>query len=154
SAGVPVTVHWGNVEELASIIAAGPSQVEHAGYKPIPQTTVAEIARAAIAVDPTLSVLSASIDSPAEFASGPLENVRRLHAAGAIITAGTDAPLGNLPFGDSLHRELELLVKAGLSPMEAIQAATSRPARLMKRGDEIGTIQEGKRADLIAVSGD
>jgi len=153
-AGVPVTVHWGNVEELPSIIAARPSQIEHAGYRPIPGQVIAQIARAGIAVDPTLSILSASIGSADEFSTGPLDNVRRLRSAGVVITAGTDAPLGNLPFGESLHRELELLVKAGLSPMEAIQAATSRPARLMKRGDEIGTIQEGKRADLIAVGGD
>ena len=152
--GVPVTVHWGNVEELPSIIPARPNQLEHAGYKPIPQTVIAQIARAGIAVDPTLAVLSASIVSPNEFSSGPLENVRRLHSAGVVITAGTDAPLGKLPFGESLQRELELLVQAGLSPMEAIQAATSRPARLMKRGDEIGTIEVGKRADLIAVAGD
>src|SRR5262249_16710928 len=154
AAGVPVTVHWGNVEELPSIIEARPNQLEHAGYKPIPQPLIAQIASAAIAVDPTLAVLSASIVSADEFSNGPLENVRRLHSAGIVITAGTDAPLGNLPFGESLHRELELLVKAGLSPMEAIQAATSRPARLVKRGDDIGTIQVGKRADLIAVAGD
>ncbi len=154
TAGVPITVHWGNIEELPSIIAARPTQIEHAGYKPIPQPVIAQIARAGIAVDPTLAVLSASIVSASEFSNGPLENVRRLHSAGVVITAGTDAPLGNLPFGESLHRELELLVKAGLSPMEAIQAATSRPARLVKRGDEIGTIQVGKRADLIVVAGD
>jgi enamidase len=154
AAGVPVTVHWGNVEELPSIIAARPNQLEHSGYKPIPQPVVAQIARAGIAVDPTLAILSASIASPDEFSNGPLENVRRLHSAGVVITAGTDAPLGNLPFGESLHRELELLVQAGLPPMEAIQAATSRPARLMRRGEEIGTIEVGKRADLIAVAGD
>jgi enamidase len=153
-AGVPVTVHWGNVDELPTVIAARPTQIEHAGYTPIPAPVIAQIARAGITVDPTLAIFSATISSADEFANGPLENVRRLHAAGVAITAGTDAPLGNLPFGESLHRELELLVKAGLSPMEAIQAATSRPAHLLKRGDEIGTIQAGKRADLVAVAGD
>ena len=152
--GVPVTVHWGNVDELPAVIAARPTQIEHAGYTPIPASTIAQIARAGIVVDPTLAVFSASIASPDEFAKGPLENVRRLHAAGVVITAGTDAPLDNLHCGESLHRELELLVEAGLSPMEAIQAATSRPAHLLKRGDDIGAIQVGKRADVIAVAGD
>lgn len=154
AAGLPVTVHWQNVEELPVVVAARPTQVEHSGYAPIPAPLIAEIAAAGIAVDPTLTIMQATTSSADEFARGPLENVRRLHDAGAVITAGTDAPLGNLPFGESLHRELELLVKAGLSPMEAIQAATSRPARLMNRAKDLGTIQPGKRADLIAVAGD
>src|SRR5262249_53276982 len=153
SLGLPVTTHWGNVEELPSIIAARPAQIEHAGYAPIPNDLISQIAAAGIVVDPTLVVLS-SVATPEEFASGSLGNCRRLHAAGVIITAGTDAPLGKLRFGESLQRELELLVEAGLSPMEAIQAATSRPASLLKRGNEIGTVQAGKRADLIAVAGD
>jgi len=152
--GLPVTVHWGNVDELPTVIAARPTQIEHAGSRPIPASVIAEIARAGIVVDPTLTILSASIGSADEFANGPLENVRRLHAAGIAITAGTDAPLRGLRFGQSLHRELELLVEAGLSPMEAIQAATSRPAHLLKGGQDLGTIQAGKRADLIAVAGD
>lgn len=93
-----------------------------------------------------------SILPPAEFSGGPLDNVRRLAKAGAVITAGTDSPLGRLRFGDSLHRELELLVEAGLAPMEAIQAATIHPARILRRED-LGTIEPGKRADLIVVAG-
>jgi imidazolonepropionase-like amidohydrolase len=159
---LPVTVHWGNVEELPAIVALRPTQIEHAGYAPLPASVITEIADAGIAVDPTLVVLSAGIASGASaktvsgdtFALGPRENVRRLRDAGVTITAGTDAPLRSLTFGESLHRELELLVEAGLSPMEAIQAATSRPASLLRRGDEIGTIQVGKRADLVAIAGD
>jgi enamidase len=150
---IPVTVHWRNVDELPTVIALRPDQIEHSGDKPIPETLIAQIAAARIAVDPTLTVMRASIGSEGDFSSGPLAN-RRLREAGVMITAGTDAPLLNLPFGESLHRELELLVKAGLPPMEAIQAATSRPAGLIKRAEQIGTIQAGKRADLIAVKGD
>lgn len=162
-AGLPVTVHWGNVAELPGIIAAHPDQIEHSGFASIPQPLISKIATSGIAVDPTLVVMAA-VTSPEEAAIEPfvfsqtfktwsLENVRRLHAAGVTITAGTDSPLGKLRFGESLQRELELLVEAGLSPMEAIQGATSRPATLLKRGSEIGTIQVGKRADLMAVAG-
>jgi imidazolonepropionase-like amidohydrolase len=80
--------------------------------------------------------------------------VRRLHASGVIITAETDAPLGNQRFGESLHRELELLVEAGLSRMQAIRSATSHPALLLGRTHDFGTIETGRRADLIAVAGD
>ena len=51
----------------------------------------------------------------------------------------------------SLHRELELYVKAGLTPLEAVQAATLTPARVMKLENEVGTIAAGKRADTIVI---
>jgi imidazolonepropionase-like amidohydrolase len=70
-----------------------------------------------------------------------------LHKAGVPIVAGTDV---GVP-GHTLHRELELYVKAGLTPLEAIQAATIVPARVMKLDGEVGAIEVGKRADLIIV---
>ena len=70
-----------------------------------------------------------------------------LHRAGVPIVAGTDV---GVP-GHTLHRELELYVKAGFTPLEAIQAATIVPARVMKLDQEVGTIESGKRADLLIV---
>lgn len=72
-----------------------------------------------------------------------------LHRAGIPIVAGTDQAIP----GHSLHREIELYVKAGFTPMEAIQAATLVPARVMKVDKEVGSIEVGKRADLILVDG-
>ncbi len=71
--------------------------------------------------------------------------VGALHRAGIPIIAGTDQ---SVP-GHSLHREIELYVQAGFTPMEAIQAATIVPARVTKVDKEVGTIEAGKRADLI-----
>ncbi|HET8675243.1 MAG TPA: amidohydrolase family protein, partial [Blastocatellia bacterium] len=73
--------------------------------------------------------------------------VGALHKAGVAIVAGTDVVIP----GHSLHRELELFVKAGLTPMEAIQAASVVPARVMKKDKDVGTIEAGKRADVIIV---
>ena len=70
-----------------------------------------------------------------------------LHKAGVPIVAGTDV---GVP-GHTLHRELELYVKAGMTPLEAIQAATIVPARVMKLDNEVGSIEVGKRADLIVL---
>lgn len=70
-----------------------------------------------------------------------------LHRAGVPIVAGTDV---GVP-GHTLHRELELYVKAGFTPLEAIQAATVTPARVMKVDNEVGTIEPGKRADIIVL---
>ena len=80
------------------------------------------------------------------------ENVRRLHAAGARILAGDDAASNLLAMGAGLHGELELLVQAGLSPREALVAATSGPARAFTLADR-GRIVAGARADLVLVQG-
>jgi imidazolonepropionase-like amidohydrolase len=73
-----------------------------------------------------------------------------MHDAGVTIVAGTDY---GLP-GFSLLRELELYVEAGLSPLEAIRAATVVPARVMGMNGEAGTIEPGKRADLVVLDRD
>jgi imidazolonepropionase-like amidohydrolase len=78
-----------------------------------------------------------------------LATVRLLHEAGIPIVAGTDQAVP----GFSLDREIELYVKAGFKPMEAIQAATLVPARAMGMEKESGTIEPGKRADVILVDG-
>jgi imidazolonepropionase-like amidohydrolase len=76
-----------------------------------------------------------------------LKLVRASHQAGVPIVPGSDV---GVP-GHTLHRELELYVKAGFTPLEAIQAATMTPARVMKLDSEVGTIEPGKRADLIVL---
>ncbi|HSU54599.1 MAG TPA: CIA30 family protein [Candidatus Dormibacteraeota bacterium] len=81
------------------------------------------------------------------------EAVRQLKAARVPILAGTDAPNPGTTHGASLHEELELLVRAGLTSAEALTAATAEPARCFKLGDR-GRIETGKRADLLLVDGD
>jgi imidazolonepropionase-like amidohydrolase len=78
-----------------------------------------------------------------------LQIVKALHDAGIPIVAGTDK---GVP-GVSLAREIELYVEAGLSPMDAIRAATAVPARVMGLAGDSGTIRPGLRADLIVVDG-
>jgi imidazolonepropionase-like amidohydrolase len=75
--------------------------------------------------------------------------VGALHRAGIPVVAGTDQTVP----GHSLHREIELYVQAGFTPMEAIQAATIVPARAMGLDKESGTIENAKRGDLILVNG-
>ena len=81
------------------------------------------------------------------------EAVRQLRAAHVPMLAGTDAPNPGTTHGASLHGELELLVKAGLTPAEALAAATSVPAKQFGLEDR-GIIAPGKRADLLLVDGD
>jgi len=77
------------------------------------------------------------------------EVVRGMNEAGVSIMAGTDATAPMVFPGFSLHEDLAYLVKAGLTPMQALQAATSRPAEFLGRSAEQGTIEPGKRADLV-----
>lgn len=80
-------------------------------------------------------------------------NIRALHEAGIPILAGTDAPNPGTAHGISLHRELTLLVAAGLTPAEALAAATSVPAAHFDLGER-GCLKSGCRADLLMVEGD
>lgn len=116
------------------------------------------------------SILDSFYPIPEDFDLGPLlpwlelmeetitvrrDNVARLHAAGMTILAGSDVQSGVFP-GASLHRELATLVEAGLSPAQAIRAATLDPALYLANGAPLdaGVIEAGMRADLLLVEGD
>lgn len=85
--------------------------------------------------------------------SEAIETVRRLHAAGVPILAGTDAPNPGTAHGAAMPIELSYLVRAGMTPAEALKAATSLPARTWGMTDR-GRIAPGYRADLLLVGGD
>jgi hypothetical protein len=77
-----------------------------------------------------------------------------MHRAGVILLAGTDVPEPYCPPGFALHQELELLVESGLTPAAALQAATINNARSLKQGDNLGSIESGKLADMVILSAD
>jgi imidazolonepropionase-like amidohydrolase len=84
---------------------------------------------------------------------GEMAFERAFVAAGGLLTEGADAGPGVVP-GFADQREIELLVKARFTPIEAIQIATADGARAMHRFDRIGSIERGKQADLLLVRGD
>ncbi len=88
-----------------------------------------------------------------ELMANILADVGSLHAAGVPLLAGSDAPNPGTTHGASIHRELELLVRAGLTPVEALRAATAAPVDAFGLGDR-GRIEAGLKADLILVRGD
>jgi imidazolonepropionase-like amidohydrolase len=77
-----------------------------------------------------------------------LQIVGALHREGVTVVAGTDQAVP----GHSLYREIELYVQAGFTPLEAIQAATIVPARVMGLDRELGTVEAGKKADVIVLA--
>jgi imidazolonepropionase-like amidohydrolase len=88
------------------------------------------------------------------FFQAELKMIGEMNRAGVPILAGTDTAAGVRVYpGFSLHQELSLLVKAGLSPMQALQSATSNAAKFLELADS-GTIELGKRADLVLLDAD
>jgi imidazolonepropionase-like amidohydrolase len=79
--------------------------------------------------------------------------VKAIADSGGRILAGSDTPEWFLGYGFTLHRELESLVAAGLTPWQALAAATRNPAEFLHALDEWGTVEPGKRADLVLVAG-
>ncbi len=80
-------------------------------------------------------------------------NLKKLFDAGLEFAAGTDSPYPGSFLGEGLHRELELLVEAGLTPLQALTLATRNAARLMGAEAEWGSLAPGRRADIILVNG-
>src|SRR5690242_5872768 len=78
--------------------------------------------------------------------------VLALHNAGVPLLTGTDAPMRNSPPGFGLHEEMLEFVRSGLTPGAALRAATYEPARYLNALDSLGTIEPGKRADLVLLA--
>ncbi|MFG1793937.1 amidohydrolase family protein [Nocardia sp. NPDC049149] len=150
-----VFAHWGTLADLDDLLAAGIDGLDHLeargvreGWPPgIPETLV----QRGITLAPTLAVTDQVFDQPTKAAI--YARVREFRAVGGRIIAGSDASFGGVYAGSGLIRELELLVAAGLTPREAITAATVTPAATL-HADTIGTIEPGKAADLLVVAGD
>jgi imidazolonepropionase-like amidohydrolase len=94
------------------------------------------------------------VDGGALLFAKRLQLVKELHTSGVPILVGTDAPLRPSPPGFGLHDELSLLVRAGLTPLEALRGATFEPARYLAATDSLGSIEPGKVADLVLLDGD
>ena len=83
------------------------------------------------------------------FEAWSMKIVSLFNKNGVKIIAGTDTPIGFLTPGYSLHKELELLVEAGLTPLQALRSATITPAEFFNLESKMGTIEPGKYADLV-----
>lgn len=103
------------------------------------------------AADAGAAIPAASVAKAREVVETHAASFRAAVAAGVKVAMGTDS--GVTPHGQNLD-ELALMVEGGMSPMDALRAATRSAAELMGLEDELGTLEPGKRADLVVVSGD
>ena len=162
--GRRVTAHAHGADGITTFIRAGGDSIEHGTY--LDEEGIRLMRQSGAWLVPTLLVG----DFVARVASGPnnfltpaqtakaleagplmLEMCRRAHAAGVRIAFGTDS--GVSAHGDNAM-EFALLVRAGLTPLEAIQAATVNAADHLQIAEETGALRPGLAADIIAVSGD
>ncbi|HEX5498801.1 MAG TPA: amidohydrolase family protein, partial [Thermomicrobiales bacterium] len=170
-AGVPATAHARGVKAIELLAESGIDQIEHCRMEVAPgewrfdEALARRLASNGIAAAPTLA---ASYRAMQRLAAGgevgiragaiPIpvrqENARRLRDAGVSVVVGTDAGACLARFDEAAHLELELLVEAGWSPLEAIAAGTLDAAKAIRREHDIGSIEPGKLADLLVVRGD
>ncbi len=160
--GKLVVAHASSTASVAKAQAAGADILTHAPLdQALAPAAAAEAAAAGRVVVPTLTMMEAIVANlapPGTDYANARASVAVLHEAGVPILAGTDAndspgTPARVAHGDSLHRELELLVDAGLSTLEVLLAATALPARYFGLSDR-GAIRPGLRADLLLLESD
>jgi imidazolonepropionase-like amidohydrolase len=160
--GRKVAAHAHGAEGIRWASEAGVDSIEHGSY--IDDAAIATMKKNGTYLVPTLYLMdwffenAEKIGTPPELIAKGHEvmpaarkNVARAFAAGVKVGFGTDAAV--YPHGLNAH-EFAVMVKLGLTPLQAIQAATINDADLLGWSDKVGTIEPGKWADIVAVDGD
>ena len=151
-------VHTGSPKETMDAVKAGADSIEH-GILPGGDSTEFDDELVRMMLDkgtyfvPTIAIAWAYKEIYPDIFSSLKKAVKKLHDAGINIAAGTDSGTPGVVIGKGLHKELELMVAAGIKPMEAIKAGTRNAADNLGKGSELGTIEKGKLADMVVVSG-
>ena len=150
---LPVTAHTVQLEEAFAAVQAGVNGLEHGVViEPITSQLLDILYNNKVTYVPTLRMTKYFLnDIPARV---PQENLVKVVAAGISVALGTDSGGHDLPYGNAVLDEAELMAVAGLTPLQVIRAMTVNAARHLGLDDEIGTIVVTKRADIVIVDGD
>jgi imidazolonepropionase-like amidohydrolase len=163
AAGISVMAHAQATPGIKNAIRAGIRSIDHGIY--LDDEAIEMMLARGTWLVPTLVAPLGVIDAAAAGAAIPEASIRKAHEvaeihrasfakaveAGVKVAMGTDS--GVTPHGNNL-RELALMVEGGMTPMQAIEATTRSAAELMGLEDELGTLEAGKRADLVVLDGD
>jgi imidazolonepropionase-like amidohydrolase len=165
SKNLKVTAHCTGFIGTKEVVEAGIDSVEHGTH--IDEETAQTMARHGTVLVPTLSwrdylyraskrwgMAKEKVEASEAIREAHRASYQRCIAAGVKIAAGTDAGGGDPMRHGNIVRELEVMVDWGLSPMQAIQAATSVAADIVGTSDDVGTIEVGKLADFALIDGD
>lgn len=160
--GIKVAVHAISVKAVQLAVDCGADILIHIPMKEeFPKALAKTIAQKGITVAPTLVMMETFANSgrngykPTDYPNAK-NAVKLLHDFGVEILVATDANIGSyapaVAYGISMHREMELLVQAGLTPIEVLAGATSKVAATFNI-ENIGSIAEGKKAVLLLIEG-
>jgi imidazolonepropionase-like amidohydrolase len=165
AAGLPVTAHAYAEKAIQNALEAGVDAIEHGSF--LTDAQAREMAARGVFLVPTLSVyraMAARADELElrEYVRDKTEQVlavseqafRLALEHGVPLAAGTDAGSPGHPHRGALAAELEAMVDAGATPMQALRCATAGGATLLGHVNEVGTLEPGKAADLVVVAGD
>lgn len=161
AAGIKVTAHAHGARSIKDAIRAGVDSIEHASLADDEAIALAAQHDVAFSMDvyngDYIDTAGRAQGWPEEFLRKNLETVEaqrqvftKAHEAGVPITFGTDAAV--YPHGDNA-RQFAIMVERGMTPMDAIKAATSLAAHYLGWGERVGAIEAGRYGDLIAVRG-
>jgi len=160
-----VTGHCRATQGIKNALRAGYDTIEHGTFmddealellleRNTPVIPALYFEKASIELGPEFGLPQVVIDGHQETLDGGAESARRILRAGGRLGMGGDYGFGWNPHGD-YARELTFFVKdMGLTPLEVITCATKTGAEIMGRGDEFGTLEKGKLADVLVVDGD
>jgi imidazolonepropionase-like amidohydrolase len=164
--GTPVVGHCRNSESTKEAARAGMDMIYHASY--MDDDALQAVIDAGSVLCPTFTLLGNLADYGEWIGTAPellevfraeikttAQQVRKAHDAGVKILCGSETGFAVTPVGEWHARELQLLVDyCGFSPMEAIVAGTANGAIAMRMEGELGTLEVGRRADVLLVDGD
>ena len=153
--GLWVAVHANTPEEVGDAVEAGADTIEHGvNHKSALQPSlIALLKKRQVTYIPTLAVYASKFRPESPRIRKIMKNLLAASSGGVSVGCGTDTQGPTMSFGDSVHRELELMVGAGLSPKQALLSATRNAATALKADKDLGSIEAGKVADLVLVDG-
>lgn len=160
--GKKVCCHVDTVEEMLVAAEMGIDSIEHctnvgSSNPPLTDEMIEAVKRSGAVLDPT-NVALGPWEALLHIENGTyaynLDLTKRMFDAGVPLAIGCDSGIPLIPFGEAVHEEMANFVKAGIDPLSVLKIATQDNAVLLGVDDKVGTIEEGKNADLVLVDGD